>query len=175
MNYWLFKSEPDEFSFDDLLERPIQTESWTGIRNYQVRNFIRDGMKIGDKVLFYHSSTSVLAVVGIAEVVSEPYPDPSQFDEKSDYFDKGSSPDNPRWLAIDVKAVKKLKNVVTLEQIKGEPELQKMRLVQRGNRLSVMPVTKNEFELILELSEAHCPNPPSPPSQRGAKSLARKL
>jgi predicted RNA-binding protein with PUA-like domain len=175
MNYWLFKSEPHEFSFDDLLKRAEQTEPWTGIRNYQARNFIRDGMKPGDKVLFYHSSTAVLAVVGIAEIVKESYTDPTQFDEKSDYFDEGSSPENPRWLAVDVKAVKKLKNVVTLGQIKKEPELQKMRLVQRGNRLSVMPVTKNEFETILELSEADHPNPPNPPLGRGAKSLVRKL
>lgn len=152
MNYWLIKSEPDEFSFDDLLECPEQTEPWTGVRNYQARNFIRDGMKIGDKILFYHSSTTVPAVVGIAKVISEPYPDPSQFDKKSDYYDKGSSRDNPRWLAVDVKAVKKLKNAVTLEQIKREPEVQTMRLVQRGNRLSVMPVTKDEFEIIIKLS-----------------------
>jgi predicted RNA-binding protein with PUA-like domain len=152
MNYWLFKSEPQEFSFDDLLKRPKQTEPWTGVRNYQARNFIRDGMKIGDKVLFYHSSTETLAVVGIAEVVSEPYIDPLQFDDKSDYFDKGSLPNNPRWLAINVKAVKKLKNAVTLEQIKKEPELQTMRLVKRGNRLSVMPITKNEFETIIKLA-----------------------
>jgi predicted RNA-binding protein with PUA-like domain len=152
MNYWLFKSEPDEFSFDDLLERLSQTESWTGVRNYQARNFVRDGMNIGDKVLFYHSSTEILAVVGIAEIVSKPYTDPLQFDEKSEYFDKSSSQENPRWLAIDVKAVKKLKKAVTLEQIRKEPELQKMRLVQRGNRLSVMPVTKDEFETIIKLS-----------------------
>jgi predicted RNA-binding protein with PUA-like domain len=150
--FWLIKSEPDEFSFDDLLERPKQTEPWTGVRNYQARNFIRDGMKIGDKILFYHSSTAVPAVAGIAEVISKPYTDPLQFDEKSDYYDKGSSPENPRWLAVDVKAVEKLKNAVTLEQIKQESKLQKMRLVQRGNRLSVMPVTKNEFETIIKLS-----------------------
>jgi predicted RNA-binding protein with PUA-like domain len=152
VNYWLFKSEPHEFSFDDLLKRPDRREPWTGVRNYQARNFIRDGMRVGDKVLFYHSSTSLPAVVGIAEIVSGSYPDPSQFDNKSDYFDKGSPTDNPRWLAIDVKAVKKLKKAVTLEQIKREPELQKMRLVQRGNRLSVMPVTNDEFQTIIKLA-----------------------
>jgi predicted RNA-binding protein with PUA-like domain len=152
VNYWLFKSEPHEFSFDDLLKRPEGREPWTGVRNYQARNFIRDGMRVGDKVLFYHSSTSLPAVVGIAEIVSGSYPDPSQFDNKSDYFDKGSPTDNPRWLAIDVKAVKKLKKAVTLEQIKREPELQKMRLVQRGNRLSVMPVTNDEFQTIIKLA-----------------------
>jgi predicted RNA-binding protein with PUA-like domain len=152
MNHWLLKSEPDEFGFGDLLKRPNQTEPWTGVRNYQARNFIRDGMKIGDKVLFYHSSTDVPAVVGLAEVVSEPYTDPLQFDNKSDYFDAGSKEGNPRWLAVDVKAIKKFKKIVTLEQLKKEPELQKMRLVQRGNRLSVMPVTKNEFETIIKLA-----------------------
>jgi predicted RNA-binding protein with PUA-like domain len=151
MNHWLFKSEPHDFSFDDLLKRPQQTEPWTGIRNYQARNFIRDDMKIGDKVLFYHSSTTTPAVVGVAKVVTEAYPDPTQFDEASTYFDKGSSPENPRWLAVDVKAVKSLKKAVTLEQIKKESELQTMRLVQRGNRLSVMPVTKSEFETIIKL------------------------
>jgi predicted RNA-binding protein with PUA-like domain len=152
VNYWLFKSEPHEFSFDDLLKRPDRREPWTGVRNYQARNFIRDGMRVGDKVLFYHSSTSLPAVVGISEIISKPYPDPLQFDERSPYFDKGSPTNNPRWLAIDVRAVKKLKNVVTLEQIKREPELQKMRLVQRGNRLSVMPVTNDEFQTIIKLA-----------------------
>jgi predicted RNA-binding protein with PUA-like domain len=152
MNYWLLKSEPDEFSFDDLLKSPKQTEPWTGVRNYQARNFIRDRMKLTDKVLFYHSSTAVPAIVGIAEVISKPYADPTQFDPKSDYFDGGSKPENPRWLAVDVKAVKKLKNLVTLEQIKKEGKLKEMRLVQRGNRLSVMPVTKKEFDFVVKLS-----------------------
>jgi predicted RNA-binding protein with PUA-like domain len=152
MNYWIFKSEPDEFSFDDLLKRPKKTEPWTGVRNYQARNFLRDDVKKGDKVLFYHSSTAVPAVVGIAEVVKEAYPDPSQFDIKSDYFDEGSKKDNPRWLAVTIKAVKKLKQVVTLEQIKQQEKLRDMRLVQRGNRLSISPVSKQEFEIIIKLS-----------------------
>ena len=152
MNYWLFKSEPREFSFDHLLKRPGKSEPWTGIRNYQARNFIRDAMQVGDKVLFYHSSTALPAVVGIAEIISKPYPDPLQFDDKSGYFDKGSPTDNPRWLAIDIKAVKKLKKEVTFEQLKKEPTLQTMRLVQRGNRLSVLPVTKDEFQTIVKLA-----------------------
>ncbi len=151
MNYWLFKSEPEEFSFDDLLSRPTQSEAWTGVRNYQARNFLRE-VKLGDRVLFYHSSTALPAVVGIAEVVKEPYADSSQFDDKSEHFDKGSKPENPRWLAVEVKAVKKLEKAVTLEQIKKEPELQTMRLVQRGNRLSVMSVSQEEFEIIIKLS-----------------------
>lgn len=152
MKYWLFKSEPNEFGFDDLLKCPDQTEPWTGVRNYQARNLLRDDVKLGDKVLFYHSSTTTPAVVGIAEVVKEAYADPSQFDKKSDYFDEGSKKENPRWVAVDVKAVKKLKNVVTLEQIRKEPPLKNMRLVQRGNRLSITPVSKEEFETIIKLS-----------------------
>jgi predicted RNA-binding protein with PUA-like domain len=152
MNYWLFKSEPDEFGFNDLLKRPKQTEPWTGVRNYQARNFLRDEVKKGDKVLFYHSSCEVPAVVGLAEVVKEAYTDPLQFDDNSDYFDEGSKKDNPRWLAVDIKAVKKLKQTVTLEQIKQQKELQNMRLVQRGNRLSISPVSKQEFETIIKLA-----------------------
>ncbi len=150
MKYWLFKSEPDEFSFDDLLKK--KTEPWTGVRNYQARNFLRDDVKKGDKVLFYHSSTAVPAIVGIAEVIKEAYLDPSQFDKKSDYFDESSKPDNPRWLAVDIQAVEKLKCAVSLEQIKQQEKLQNMRLVQRGNRLSVSPVSKKEFEIIINLS-----------------------
>jgi predicted RNA-binding protein with PUA-like domain len=174
MKYWLIKSEPDEFSFDDLLKRPEQTEPWTGVRNYQARNFIRDAMKVGDKVLFYHSSTAVLAIVGIAEVASKPYPDPLQFDPKSKYVDKSPNQENPRWVSVDIKAIKKFKHEVTLEQIKNEPKLQTMRLVQRGNRLSVTPVAKQEFELIVTLSETDRLNPPNPPLVRGAKSSVRK-
>jgi predicted RNA-binding protein with PUA-like domain len=152
MNYWLFKSEPDEFSFDDLLKPLKKTEPWTGVRNYQARNFLRDEVKKGDTVLFYHSSCEIPAVVGLAEVVKEAYPDPLQFNDKSDYYDEGSPLDNPRWLAVDIKAVRKLKHPVTLEQIKKEERLQDMRLVQRGNRLSVMPVSKQEFETIIKLA-----------------------
>lgn len=150
MTYWLFKSEPQEFSFDDLIKKDF--EPWTGVRNYQARNFLRDHVKRGDKVLFYHSSIATPAVVGIAQVVREAYPDPSQFDPKSDYFDAGSEKEHPRWLAVDIKAVRKLKHFVTLETIKSEPALQDMRLVKRGNRLSVMPVSEREFGRILELS-----------------------
>ncbi len=150
MNYWLIKSEPHEFSFDDLLKK--QSEPWSGIRNYQARNFMRDGMKLGDRVLFYHSSTLILAVVGIAEVASQAYPDPLQFNKRSKYFDQGSKKDNPRWIAVDIKAIERLKNSVTLDTMKSDSELQTMRLIKRGNRLSVMPVSEKEFKRILELS-----------------------
>jgi predicted RNA-binding protein with PUA-like domain len=149
MNDWLIKSEPHEFSFDDLLKKTV--EPWTGVRNYQARNFLRE-MKLGDRVLFYHSSTTLLAVVGIAEVIRTSYPDPVQFDKKSKYYDKGSKEENPRWVAVDVKAVEKLKHPVTLDVMKADAELQNMRLIKRGNRLSVIPVSTREFERVLELS-----------------------
>jgi len=157
MNYWLIKSEPHVFSFDDLLASPKQTTPWDGVRNYQARNFMRDDMKQGDKILYYHSSTKIPGVVGVAEVASDPYPDPLQFDENSNYYDEKASKDEPRWILVDVKGVEKLPRLVTLDEIKSEERLADMRLVQRGNRLSVMPVTKKEFEIILELANNNSP------------------
>ncbi len=151
MNYWLMKTEPDVYSMDDLLAEKNQTCIWEGIRNYQARNFMRDGMKNGDQVLIYHSNAKPPGVIGIAEVVKEAYPDPYQFDESSNYFDPKSSKDNPRWLAVDVKAVKKLDRLISLKELKEVEALSEMRLLQRGNRLSVMPVEKKEFELIVSL------------------------
>lgn len=153
MKYWLIKSEPDVFSFEDLLANPDQTEAWDGVRNYQARNFMRDDMTIGDQILYYHSNTRPPAVVGIAEVASEPYPDPSQFDPKSDYFDAKAGEDNVRWVLVDVKAVRKLERPVTLDEMKAEPKLADMRLVQKGNRLSVMPVAKKEFEKVVNMAK----------------------
>ena len=146
------KSEPEAFSIDDLKNAENQTEHWDGIRNYQARNFMRDDMEIGDKILFYHSNCVEPAVVGTAEVASVPYPDFTAFDAGSNYFDPKSSPENPRWVMVDVKFVEKFKNPVTLKKIKLEPELQDMRLVQKGNRLSIMPVQKHEFDIIKELA-----------------------
>ena len=151
MNYWLMKTEPDVYSMDDMLADKNQTTVWEGIRNYQARNFMRDGMKNGDQVLIYHSNAKPPGVIGIAEVVKESYPDPFQFDEKSNYFDPKSSKDNPRWLAVDVKAVKKLDRLISLTELKEIEALADMRLIQRGNRLSVMPVEKKEFDLIVAL------------------------
>ncbi len=153
MNYWLMKSEPDVYGFDDLMAAPDQTDMWDGIRNYQARNFMRDDMKVGDKVLFYHSNTKPPGVVGVAEIASEPYTDPTQFDPNEKYYDGKSSQDNPRWIVVDVKAIKKLDNYVSLQMIKDEPKLADMRLVQRGNRLSIMPVEKAEFDVILTLGK----------------------
>jgi predicted RNA-binding protein with PUA-like domain len=149
VNHWLMKSEPDAFSIDDLKRR--KQEAWDGVRNYQARNFMRDGMRPGDKVFFYHSNCAVPGIVGIAEVVTDAYPDPSQFDPKSKYFDPGSSRDNPRWMLVDVKFVKKLKRTISLDELKNDPALIDMPLLRKGNRLSVMPVDAAHWKYILAL------------------------
>jgi len=149
MNHWLMKSEPDAFSIDDLKRK--KREPWDGVRNYQARNFMRDGMRPGDQVFFYHSNCTVPGIVGIAEVATDAYPDPSQFDPKSKYFDAGSSRDNPRWMLVDVKFVKKLKRTISLDELKGDPALEGMALLRKGNRLSVMPVEAAHWEYILAL------------------------
>ena len=149
MHYWLMKSEPDAFSIDDLAR--VKTEPWTGVRNYQARNFMRDGMKVGDGVLLYHSSCEVPGVAGIAEVASVAYPDPTQFDRKSDYYDAASKREEPRWYLVDVKFKRKLKRVIALTELKDRRELDGFALISRGNRLSVLPVTKAQWDFILGL------------------------
>ena len=149
MNHWLMKSEPDAFSIDDLKRK--RREAWDGVRNYQARNFMRDGMRPGDQVFFYHSNCAVPGIVGIAEVATDAYPDPSQFDPKSKYFDPGSSRDNPRWMLVDVKFVKKLKRTISLDEMKGDRALDGMALLRKGNRLSVMPVEAAHWRHILTL------------------------
>lgn len=151
MNYWLMKSEPDVFSFADLKKKANKTEPWTGVRNYQARNFMRDDMKIGDLIFFYHSSCEVPGVAGIAKVASAPYPDPTQFDKKSEYFDPKATKEKPRWFLVDVSFEKDLKTPVPLALLKEQTELAKMRLLQPGNRLSILPVTREEFEFIKKL------------------------
>ncbi len=151
MNYWLMKSEPNVFSFKDLKSRPKKTEPWNGVRNYQARNFMRDEMRVGDLILFYHSSCEIPGVAGIAKVSSAPYPDSTQFDKKSEYFDPKATPENPRWILIDVSFEKDLRSFVSLEEIRNFPELSKMRLLQKGNRLSILPVSEEEFKFILKL------------------------
>jgi predicted RNA-binding protein with PUA-like domain len=151
--FWLIKSEPSEFSIDDLEKSKNQTTYWDGVRNYQARNFIRDEMKIGDKVLFYHSNTEPNAIVGVCEVVKEAYPDHTQFDSKHVHYNPKANKKDPTWFMIDIKLVKKFKRLVTLEEIKANPKLAKMRLVQRGNRLSIMPVTKDEYDEIIRLDK----------------------
>ncbi|RUL64118.1 EVE domain-containing protein [Dyella dinghuensis] len=149
MNHWLMKTEPDTFSIDDLKRK--KHEAWDGVRNYQARNFMRDEMRVGDGVFFYHSNCAEPGIAGLAEVASDAYPDPSQFDPKSKYFDPGSSRDNPRWMLVDVKFVKKLKRVITLDELKNHKALADMRLLRKGNRLSVMPVEAAEWKYILGL------------------------
>ena len=149
--YWLVKSEPNAYSIDDLVKD--KRTHWDGVRNYQARNFMRDDMKKGDLVLFYHSNAEPTAVVGVCEVVKEGYPDFTAFDPEAKHFDPKSKEDNPTWMMVDIKLIKKFKRPVTLKEIKEHPKLQNMRLVQRGNRLSVMPIEKKEFDLILKLSE----------------------
>lgn len=151
MRYWLMKSEPEAYSIDDL-EKDV-TEHWDGIRNYQARNFMRDDMKIGDKVLFYHSNCDVPGVVGLAEVASEPYPDHTAFDSASKYYDPKSKEDNPRWIMVDVKFIEKFDCTVSLKEMKDEPALSDMRLVQKGNRLSIMPVEQSEFDVIVRMAK----------------------
>jgi predicted RNA-binding protein with PUA-like domain len=150
-NFWLFKSEPSEFSLEDLKKSKNQTTYWDGIRNYQARNFLRDEVKKGDEVLFYQSSTDPLAVVGYCEVVKAGYADHTQFDEKSDHYDEKADPKNPTWFMVDIKFVKEFKNTITLDSIKANSKLKSMRLIQRGQRLSIQPVTKDEWEEILKM------------------------
>ncbi|MGR5178570.1 EVE domain-containing protein [Vibrio parahaemolyticus] len=147
MAYWLFKTEPDEFSIDTL--RVKGTSCWEGVRNYQARNMIRDEMKVGDLVLIYHSSCKQIGVAGIARITREAYVDHFQFDVDSDYYDSKSDPDNPRWLMVDIEFVEKFKRVLPLSLLKTLPELEAMPLVRRGNRLSVMPVSESEWQAIL--------------------------
>lgn len=149
MNHWLMKSEPETFSIDDLKRN--KQEPWDGVRNYQARNFMRDGMRPGDKVFFYHSNCAVPGIVGIAQVATDAYPDPTQFDPNSDYFDSASTRDKPRWMLVDVKFIKKLKRTISLEELKNDPVLDGMPLVRKGNRLSVMPVDAAHWKYILAL------------------------
>ena len=150
--YWLVKSEPDVFSFDDLRAAPKQTTTWDGVRNFAARNFLKDGMQRGDRVLFYHSSSNPQAIVGIAEVAREAYPDPTATDRKHAAFDPKSDPKNPTWYAVDIKAVEPLKRPVTLTEIKGNKALANMALVRIG-RLSVSPVTPREWETIVDMAQ----------------------
>lgn len=150
--YWLLKSEPDCFSFDDLLAAPKRRTGWDGVRNFQARNSLRDEMAVGDGVLFYHSSASPAGIAGIARVVRAGYPDPTQFDPASDHFDARSRPAAPTWFQVDVEAVEKCPRFVTLDDLKQEPKLSAMKVLQRGQRLSVMPVAPAEWSVVLRLS-----------------------
>ena len=146
--YWLFKSEPDVFSWDDLVKAKNRTTTWEGIRNYQARNLLRDECKLGDQVFFYHSRVKTPAIVGIAEVVKEAYPDPEQFDPKSKYYDKTADPSDPRWLMVDVQATKAFRDPVELPVLKETPELDGLMVIKRGARLSVQPVASEHWRVI---------------------------
>ena len=149
--YWLFKSEPTAYSFDNLMKEPDRTAEWDGVRNYQARNFMRDDMKVGDRVLFYHSSAKPLAVVGTATVVREGYPDATAWDLDDRHYDPKSSPGETVWVVVDIRADQEFARPVTLDEIKGNPRLQDMLLIRRGMRLSIQPVTEDEFDEITTL------------------------
>jgi predicted RNA-binding protein with PUA-like domain len=145
------KSEPDEVSIDDALAMPNHTVAWTGVRNYQARNFMRDAMQVGDGVLFYHSSCAVPGVAGLAKVASTAYPDETQFDPASHYYDAKSTRENPRWVHVDVRATEKTR-LVPLSELRAHADLSNMLLLQRGSRLSITPVTKTEWDVIVKLA-----------------------
>ncbi|MBI5435100.1 MAG: EVE domain-containing protein [Planctomycetes bacterium] len=151
-NYWLVKSEPSVFSFDALWKAKGRRAAWEGVRNYQARNFMRDGMRVGDGVIFYHSSTEPAGVAGFAEVASAPYADPTQFDPASEYHDPASDRAEPRWVLVDVRATERAPRFVALDRLRAAPELAAMALLKRGNRLSVQPVTPAEWLAVRRLA-----------------------
>jgi predicted RNA-binding protein with PUA-like domain len=152
MRYWLLKSEPDVFSFADLKKRPKQTEPWNGVRNYQARNFMRDDMQVGDLALFYHSSCAEPGVAGIVKITRAAYPDNTQFDPKSEYYDAGSKKADPRWLMVDVTWEQDLAHFVHLAQLRDQPQLVDMLILRKGNRLSITPVEATHFKHICRLA-----------------------
>lgn len=153
MNYWLLKSEPDSFGIDHLARAPRKTAAWDGVRNYQARNMLRDDFKKGDQALLYHSSAAVVGVAGIMQVVRTAYPDPTAFDKKSDHYDAGSNSKNPRWYVVDVQLKRRLKRVITLDELRAHEtrELDGMLLLKRGNRLSITPVSAAHWKFVLSL------------------------
>ena len=148
---WLMKSEPDVFSLQDLKARPKQTEPWDGVRNYQARNFMRDAMKVGDPVLFYHSNSKPAGVAGLARIASEAYPDMLAFDKKSKYYDPKSDPENPRWMLVDVQFIAEFPHYVSLPELKDDPALEEMLVIKRGQRLSIQPVEWKHLLHVLKL------------------------
>ncbi|HET7159998.1 MAG TPA: EVE domain-containing protein [Burkholderiales bacterium] len=149
MKYWLMKSEPDECSIDDVLAAPKRITPWSGVRNYQARNFMAKDMQVGDAVLFYHSSCPQPGIAGLAEIASAAYPDETQFDPKSDYYDPASKRDKPRWVSVDVRALKKTR-LLPLSELKAQKPLQRMVTLRPGNRLSITPVTQAEWKHITD-------------------------
>ena len=156
--YWLFKSEPGNYSFQDLLDEEDQVAEWDGVRNYQVRNFMRDDMKVGDGVLFYHSSAKPTGVMGTARIVREAYPDNTAWEPGAKYYDPKSNPDDPTWLMVDIQADQEFKRPVTLQEMKLNPKLQGMMVVKRGVRISIQPVTREDWDEIVSLGNSE-PDP----------------
>ena len=150
--FWLVKSEPDSFSIQDLAKAKDKTTCWDGVRNYQARNFLRDEMKLGDRVLFYHSSTDPPAIVGTAKIVRESYPDPTAWDKNDHHYDPGSTPNKPRWFMVDIQLEQIFKQALTLESLRDVAALKEMELLRKGSRLSVQPVRKAEFDAVLKLA-----------------------
>lgn len=151
MKYWLMKSEPETFGIDHLRAANNQTHCWDGVRNYQARNFMRDSMQLGDLVFFYHSNCKVPGIVGIAEIVSESYPDHTAFDPESKYYDPKASPNNPRWFMRDIKFIKKFDNIISISELRAKPNLSAMVVLRAGNRLSISPVTADEWQEIIAM------------------------
>lgn len=153
MKYWLMKTEPSTFSLNDLKNRPQQKEPWDGIRNYQARNMMRDQMEIGDLAFVYHSNCKPPGIVGIVKIIKKAYPDHTAFNPSEKYYDPKSDPDNPRWVMVDVQLYKEFRQLISLEELKQEPLLKDMLILRKGNRLSITPVSKKEWEIILKKSK----------------------
>jgi predicted RNA-binding protein with PUA-like domain len=154
MHYWLMKSEPGVFGIEDLIASPGETTPWEGVRNYQARNWLRDGMRVGDQAFFYHSNCKTPGIVGIMEVAKAGYLDPTAFDPNNPYYDPKNDPAKPRWYRVDVRCVRTLDRLISLEELKRYPEIKDMPLLRRGNRLSVMPVTAQQWQFILRLERS---------------------
>lgn len=151
MKYWLMKTEPSVFGIDDLAKKPKQTEHWDGVRNYQVRNMIRDQMQVGDLAFLYHSSCPEPGIAGIIKIIRAGYPDHTAFNPESKYYDPKSDPNKPRWFMVDVQLVKKLRRLISLAELRTHDELAEMQILARGNRLSIVPVTKSQWDFIVSL------------------------
>jgi predicted RNA-binding protein with PUA-like domain len=171
--YWLVKSEPDCFSIQDLAKSPKQTTFWDGVRNYQARNFMRE-MKPGDGVLFYHSSTEPMAIVGTAKVVREAYPDHTALDPKNDHYDPKATSENPIWEMVDIRLERVFERPLALSELRGAKQLSKMELLRQGSRLSVQPVTAKEWQAVLEMAERAPSVAPKKVSRKGAKPAKGK-
>lgn len=155
MRYWLLKTEPQTFGIDNLIAMPDQITPWEGVRNFQARNFLRDEMKIGDQAFFYHSSCKVPGIVGVVEVVTDGYPDSTALNPESQYYDVKSTQERPIWFRVDVKFIKKFKHIISIKELRDNPALSQMILLQKGNRLSVMPVSKKDWTQICQMARAY--------------------